>query len=287
MLAARQHGNVTRRQMLTVGLNGRGIGDRVRCGRLHRVHRGVYAVGRPPVTPLERAAAAVLACGPDAALSHRSAMVLWGIWKRWETPLETSVIQGDPRPRGIVVHRAKLNRRDVTVHYGIRVTSPARTLLDCAPTLTTRALTRAVNDARHLRILFLETLGQAVERYPNHPGSAAIKPLLERTDGATRSGWEDDFPGFCAHYGLPAPRLNVSVCGYVVDALFTDAKLIVELDSWEYHQDRAAFERDRERDAHTAAAGFLTVRITRERVGRDPAAEAERLLRTLAARTRQ
>ena len=78
--------------------------------------------------------------------------------------------------------------------------------------------------------------------------------------------------------------MGASVCGFTVDALFADAKLIVELDSWEYHQDRAAFERDRERDAHTAAAGFVTVRITKERLGRDPDAEAGRLRRTLAAR---
>src|SRR5438309_2012866 len=85
-IAARQHGNVTRPQLLAIGLGDDAISYRVKTDRLHRVHRGVYAVGRPPAQPIERAAAAVLACGPRAALSHGSAMTLWGFWKRWDEP---------------------------------------------------------------------------------------------------------------------------------------------------------------------------------------------------------
>lgn len=147
-VAARQHGNIRRAQLITVGCNDEAIAHRVRTGRLHRVHRGVYAVGRPPITPLERAAAAVLACGPGAALSHASALALWGL-RGWPRRHHVTVTKGDPRPEGITVHRSRtLRRRDLTTQRGIRVTTAARALLDSAPALTDNALSRGVNDAR-------------------------------------------------------------------------------------------------------------------------------------------
>ena len=126
-VATRQHGNITRRQLLACGLDDEAMAHRVRTGRLFRVYRGVYSVGRPPTTPLERAAAAVLACAPTGVLSHTSAMTLWGFWKRWDTPFEVTVTR-DRRPTGITVHiTTTLRRPDIRTHLGIRVTSPART----------------------------------------------------------------------------------------------------------------------------------------------------------------
>jgi hypothetical protein len=281
-LAGRQYGNVTRQQLLSLGMGVEAIKSQQRAGRLYRVHSGVYAVGHPPVTPLERAAAAVLACGPHAVLSHYSALALWQLDKRWRWPADVTVTRGHPRSNGITVHRSPIDRRDVTVQHGIRVTAPARTLLDCALTLTQRALRRAVNDARHGRILLDDTLAHTLKRYPHHPG---VKRLREATDGPrTRSGWEDDFLKFCARYDLPTPKVNTMVCGFEVDALFEDAKLIVELDSWEFHNDRGAFETDRERDAVTTAAGYTTVRITWRRLKTKPELEARRLLHIVAQR---
>lgn len=133
-IAATQHGNVTRRQLLSTGITERSIMRRVQRGRLYREYAGVYSVGRPAVTPVERAAAAVLACGPQAALSHASAMVLWGFWQRWSPPFEISVLWGCPRPSGIAVHRSvSLTPDDVVVHLAIPVTSPSRTIHDIAP----------------------------------------------------------------------------------------------------------------------------------------------------------
>lgn len=281
-LAIEQHGNITRSQLLAVGLNSRGITDRVKSGRLFRVHRGVYAVGRPPTVPLERAAAAVLACGPHAVLSHRSALVLWNIWKRWESPFEVTVIKGDPRPNGIAVHRATLDRRDITKQLGIPVTSPARTLLDCAPAMTANALARALTEARHARILFPDDLTQALDSYTNHPGARKLKEAVQGP--SVRSDWEHDFAKFCAQRGLPTPQMNAKVCGLEVDAFFPEAKLIVELDSWEHHGDRRAFENDRERDAITTAAGHVTVRMTWARMRATPEREAHRLHQTIANR---
>ncbi len=283
-LAARQHGNATRRQLHQAGLSDDSIAYRVKLDRLHRVHPGVYSVGRQPVTPLERAAAAVLACGPGALLSHGSAMSLWGFWKRWDWPLEVTVA-GDRRPGGLTVHRSRtLCCRDATRQHGIAVTSPARTLLDCAPRMTERALTRAVNDALQTPYLYPSQLAEVVDRCSRLRGAGRLAAFVGHSDGPTRSQLEDDFIAFCRAFGLPTPRLNVRVGGYEVDALFEVEQLIVELDSWEWHSSRAAFERDRERDADAIAGGLPTLRITWERIHDAPRKEARRLHSILAAR---
>jgi len=284
-MAVRQHGNITRGQLLAIGLTDNAIAYRVRRGTLFRVHRGVVAVGRPPRTPLERAAAAVLACGPGAALSHAAALALWGFTGHWPTSFDVTVTTRNPRPRGITVHRSRvLGRQDIRVQLGIRATSPARTLIDCAPGTPARQLTRRVNDALHTPFLTREQLADVCARFPTHPGARLVKPLAGCTDGPTRSHQEDDFPAFCERYGLPRPEMNALVAGHEVDAVFVAQKLIVELDSWEFHQDRGAFETDRNRDADTLAAGFATVRITYDRFHHQPDLEAQRLGKILSAR---
>lgn len=285
-VAARQHGNITRAQLIALGLADGGIGHRVSCGRLYRVHTSVYAVGRPPVTPLERAAAAVLACGPGAALSHGSAMTLWGFFKRWQRQLEVTV-PGDRRPDGLKVHRSStLDRNDMTTQLGIRVTSPARTLLDYAPRMSERSLRRAVNDALLSTHLNRHALAELLARLPRHPGAAALAPFATERGGPTRSEFEDAFIAFCERFGLPRPVINTKVAGYEVDALFERECLIVELDGYAFHSGRTAFERDRNRDADTLAAGYPTVRLTWERMIGGPQREAARLLGILTA-TRQ
>ena len=278
-VAAKQHGNVTRAQLLGLGCNDNAIRHQTRLGRLFRVHRGVYAVGRRPVVVLERAAAAVLACGPGAALSHGSALALWEL-APWPARFEVTVTR-HREPRGITVHRYALHRRDVTTQRGIRVTTPARTVLDCTPRLSDDDLTRAVNDARHKRLSSPAGLADQIERSPRHPGVCRLRPFAATRQRATRSRFEDRFGPFCARYGLPTPTFNAIVCGFEVDALFAPERVIVELDSWEFHRDHAAFVNDRRRDAVTLAAGYATVRITWERLD---AAEAERLTRILQAR---
>lgn len=285
-LSVRQHGNVTRGQLLELGLSARAIDRSATSGRLHRVHTGVYAVGRPPVTALERAAAAVLACGQHAALSHRSAMTLWGFAKRWSAPFEV-VVPGDRRPHGIKVHRSRtLARRDTTKHVGIRVTTPARTLLDCAPELRGKTLTRAVNDALLSRYLTKSALAEIVSRFPSSPAAPLLRPFVSDHGGPTRSELEDKFLEFCERFGLPRPQTNVSVAGYLVDAWFPDERLIVELDGYDFHSSRDAFERDRDRDADTLLAGLGTVRVTWGRMHDSPEAEATRLHKILGARRR-
>ncbi len=265
---------------MALGLGSAAIQYRVRARSLHRVHDGVYAVGHPPRTPIEKAAAAVLACGAGAALSHASAMALWGFSKRWPPSFDVTV-QRDRRPRGITVHVSRtLHGRDTTTHYGIRVTTPARTLSDSAPNLRDAALARAVNAALLSNYLTRSQLAEFLARHPNK----RLQPFVETTDGPTRSQFEDAFLAFCERYALPRPRVNTIVAGREVDAYFEAERLIVELDGWNFHSSRASFESDRDRDADSLLEGIGTIRLTWERLIDKPEPEAERLREILRMR---
>ncbi|HSC04863.1 MAG TPA: type IV toxin-antitoxin system AbiEi family antitoxin domain-containing protein [Solirubrobacteraceae bacterium] len=283
VVAAKQRGNIARWQLLDIGLDDKAIAYRVKIGRLHRVFRGVYSVGRPPGSPQDWASAAVLACGLGAALSHGSAMALWGYWRHWERPYEVTVV-GDRRTKGVTVHRSTtLRRHDVTRQLGVRVTTPARTIFDISPRQTDKAFKRTVNSALHSLWLTEGHLEDAVARHPNLPGARRAAKLIGLPGTPTRSGWEDDFPAFCKRYGLPIPVMGAPLHGYIVDALFVRERVIVELDSWRFHQGKPAFETDRERDAVTLSHGYVTLRVTEERLEERPRQEAERLHAILAA----
>jgi hypothetical protein len=191
--------------------------------------------------------------------------------------------------RGITIHRPKhLIGRDFRRQQNIRVTSPARTLLDCAPALTDKALKRAFNDGRrskHARVR-PHQIQDVVDRFPYHPGARRLKALLRIQGGPTRSEWEDEFPAFCKRFGLPEPTLSTYVAGYEADAFFEEEKIVIELDSWTFHNDKDAFESDRDTDVDRLLAGCITVRITWERIKFRSAREAARL-RELAARRRR
>ena len=256
-IAARQHGLVTRSQLLDAGFVARSIAHRVQTGRLIRIHRGVYAVGHRPPSPHARAMAAVLACGPGAVLSHRSAAALWDLG-RWPRELEVTA-RNAHRHAGVLVHRSRtLTRAHVTRHYAIPVTTPARTLEDLARQLDPASLTRAVNDARLRRLI---------------SGDHA-------TTGPTRSVLEDAFLAFVDRHELPRPEVNQRIAGYEVDMLWRPQRLIAELDGRAYHED--TFEEDRDRDATLTAVGFRVVRVTWQRLTRQQEREAERFRALLA-----
>ena len=289
-LAARQHGNVTHAQLRDFGLSDNAILHRVQKHRLFRIYKGVYAVGRRPATPIERASAAVLACGPTAALSHLAALKLWGLAPRWPRSFDVTVSAGDPRPKGITVHRSRtLARGDVRVQLGIPATSPARTVVDCARLLAPKTRTRTVHDALRSPALTEAQLSQMCARLPGHPGARLVSEILSDIDGApTRSDFERLFLDFCERFGLPQPRTNVRVAGHEADIVFVEERVIVELDGWRFHRDREAFEADRDRDADMLAlADCVTVRITWKRFKYEPAREAARLDRILARRRRR
>jgi hypothetical protein len=143
-----------------------------------------------------------------------------------------------------------------------------------------------VNDARRGDLVSLPQLRDLLERCPRHPGARYLRPFAELSTNPTRSGFEDDFQTFCRRFGLPMPSVNTRVNGRESDAVFEAEKLIVEVDGWDFHNDRAAFADDRERDAEALRAGYATVRITSERLEHEPEREAERLWEILGARRR-
>jgi hypothetical protein len=285
MLARKQQGNVTRVQLLALGLGPGLIKSWIRKGLLHRVHRGVYGLGRPPYTPVERASAAVLACAPTGALSHGSSMALWGIWRQWDLPYEVSVTV-DRRPSDIRVHLTRtLHRRDVRTHLGLRTTSLARALFDVAPRLSDEQLFRAIHNALVSPWLGPAQLAELLDRHPRDPRTPRIAEFIPQAKtGPTRSELEREFLAFCARFGLPTPKLNAIVNGYEVDAYFERERVIVELDGWEFHSTRLSFEKDRNRDVDNLARGLITVRITAAALRKRPVQTAERLKRILASR---
>jgi very-short-patch-repair endonuclease len=267
--AARQGGHVTREQLVGAGVAGTTLKRWVSSGKLIRVYRGVYAVGHLQSHPVSAAHAALLAGGERCALAGSPALVLWNVWRRWPQQLEI-VIAGDRRPSGLIVHRSTtLLRRDIKRVQGLRVTSPARTLLDTAERLTGEQLTRAINDLRLRDLLTLAQLTDVIERNPTHPAVTLLQAHLEFAQPEpTRSGLEDIFLPLLRRHGLPTPRINVHICGYRVDAYFHAQRLIVELDGWKRHRTKERFVKDRRQDfAILAKTGMPTVRLPYEDVG--------------------
>jgi very-short-patch-repair endonuclease len=272
--ASGQHGVLSRAQLLDAGIDDERIRYRLKIGRLHRLHRGVYAVGFVSSSPLTRAMAAVLACGPDAVLSHRSAAALWEFGARWRGPVE--VTTGSKRQRhGVIAHRSQtLAPGDLTVHQAIPVTTVARTVVDLAHVLGERALERAVNDARLAGRLRVEDLALLLDRLPIRKGTARLAALLAHDDAPTRSAFEDEFLRFARRHDLPRPQVNQRIAGYEVDMVWRPQRLIAELDGRRFHAHPRAFEADRKRDAYLVAAGYRVVRVTWRRLVGEPEREA-------------
>jgi very-short-patch-repair endonuclease len=178
------------------------------------------------------------------------------------------------RREGIVSHRSTtLTPEDITVHYGIPVTTPVRTICDIAPRRSDDDLLEAVDDARRATYLTPTALEELIDRCPR------LRALVDPNSGPTRSKLERAFKRFAKKYGLPPYRLNVWLHGYEVDVVFDAEKLIVELDGWLFHRGRRSHDENRERDTHLKDHGFDTIRITSKRLGEREAARLHRILR--------
>jgi very-short-patch-repair endonuclease len=281
-LAVRQHGLVSRAQLTALGLSDDAIGRRVRARRLHRIHRGVYAVGHPRLTLHGRLLAAVVSYGETAVLSHRSAAVLWALLPGRGPRIDVTVPSGGGRGRrkAIIVHRSALPASEITVREGIPVTTPVRTLVDLADLLPRRALERAVDEAAYLRLDI-----DGLQPRKGRRGAGLLRRVLadhEAGGTRTRSELEELMLALCRRVGLPEPEVNQKIEGHEADFVWREARLIVETDGWASHGTRRAFERDRVRDAEHTAAGWRVVRITTRRLEREPEAVAEQLKRILA-----
>ncbi|HET9163103.1 MAG TPA: type IV toxin-antitoxin system AbiEi family antitoxin domain-containing protein [Solirubrobacterales bacterium] len=250
-LAGRQHGIVTRQQLLGLGFGPRSIEHRIAHGRLHLVMHGVYAVGWPTLTPRRRWMAAVLACGDEAMLSHRSAATLWGIAKEQADRVDVSVRRRCElkRPGLKVRSRAMLRPEDVAIKDRIPVTSVARTLVDLAAELDPIAVERAVNEADKRDLTDPEALRIALDRYEGEPGAPRLRKLLDkRTFRLSDSDLEILFRPIAAAAGLPSPLSKQVVNGWEVDFYWPDLGLVVETDGLRYHRTAATQTRDARRD---------------------------------------
>jgi very-short-patch-repair endonuclease len=261
---------ITHVQLLDFGFTVDAIRHRLVRGRLHRVFRSVYAVGRPELTRKGVWMAAVLSCGPTAVLSHCSSAALWGFRPdRCGAPEVLVPHRFRHRRPGIQVHRSRTMRRDhVTVHDGIPVTTPIRTLVDLAPRLDRRQLERSINEADRLGLTDPERLRRALEHEDGRqPGVAILRRTLDRrTFTKTRSDLERDFLPLARAAGLPKPLTQQIVNGFEVDFYWPELKLVVESDGLRYHRTPAEQARDRLRDQAHAAAGLTPLRFTDEQI---------------------
>ena len=282
-LAGRQAGHISRAQLVDLGLSQGAITARIRTGALVRRYPGVYALPPARHDPPALIAAAVLAGGPTAAASHTSAGYLWEYLPHYQPPPEITLPTGDRRPRHIHTHRClSLEPRDVTRQRGIPTTTRARTLLDLAPALTHKQLTRLANHQLREKLIRHAALDDVLTRNPRHPGTKLLTPFLDLPGiNPTASHLEDLFLAFIKKHGLPTPVINYNLRRKQSDAYFPEHNLIVELDGWEYHKDHQAFEDDRERDAENLLHGTPTIRITDTRLTTDDDREATRLQQIL------
>jgi very-short-patch-repair endonuclease len=277
-LARRQHGVVGRAQLIALGLGEDAIDRRVRRRWLHRLHRGVYAVGHPNLTRNGRFMAAVLACGERAALSHFSAAVLWGMLNDGGGAIHVTSEARRRRP-GLVLHEAALGGEEVRKRAGIPVTAPARTLIDLADVAPRRTLERAIDEAEYLR---LDCTGLAPKHGRRGSGTLCSVLAVHRPGSTrTRSELEEMFISLCHNHGLTHPEVNVQIEVYECDFVWREQRLIVETDGAAAHSGERRRVRDLERDAELAAAGWRVIRITYERLLREPERVADQVGRAL------
>jgi very-short-patch-repair endonuclease len=283
-LAKRQHWVITRQQLLRLGFSGRAIDLRIQRGRLHRIHAGVFAVGRPTLTQEGYFIAAVLACGEHALLSHMSAAVHWRILRRAAGSIHVTVPAGQaPRRPGITVHR----RAGVTAAWrdGIPLTSVVDTIVDIAPGLSDTHLERAINEAVNRDLVDPERLRAALPR--GRVGAPRLARLLDRdTYVTTDTILEQHMARIALRAGLPKPKAQLQLGTARVDFVWPELKLIVEADSLRFHRTTLQQRADGLRDQRHAAGGFLPLRFTHYQIMFEPD-HVERTIRAVVANRRR
>lgn len=233
--------------------------------------------------------AAILACGPRALLSHRSAAALWDLAPAAGASIDVTAPGRSRRGRaGITLHQIRnLDPADRTERDGIPATTVARTLFDLAGVVDSRRLGRAFEQAERLQLLDLNAIHRVCQHGRGRRGVSDLRALLAEHPcpiPETRSELERRFLDHCRAADLPRPAVNVEVAGLEVDATWRSRRLVVELDGYAFHRTRAAFERDRARDAMLQLAGYRVLRITSQRLAREPKAIIDAVRGLLAAR---
>ena len=249
----------------------------MRRGQLVLLHRGVYAVGHAHLRPNGYRLAAVLAVGPGAVLSHRDAAALHGLRDGGGTRIDVSAPGQRASTTRIRVHgRRRLDAQDVTTVDGIPVTTVDRTLVDLGEVLGHQALTKVCNEAERQGLLDVKGIEEAIGRLRGRrgPGVAKLRAALSElaAHGATltRSPLEDRLLPLLDAHDLPRPATNAYVEGYEGDAVWHRQRLVVELDGWDTHKTRHAFQQDRTKANVLTNAGWAILRFTHDDLVRRP-----------------
>ena len=285
-LAGRQHGVVSRAQLLHLGLTTSAILHRTRRGWLRPLHRRVFSVGITELSKLGRWMGAVLACGPDALLSHQSAVELWEIRKAGPGPIEITLTTASKRRvHGLVIHRRTvLGPPDRRARHGIPVTSPTRTLADLALRLSAADLESAVNEAARLDLIDPERLRGELNNMRGEAGTKTLLRLLDRqVFRLTDSELERLFLRLVRGAQLPVPETRVWLNGFRVDFFWPELGLVIETDGLRYHRTPAQQAQDRRRDQVLTAAGLTTLRFTHGQVRFERGEVRATLLRVVAS----
>jgi very-short-patch-repair endonuclease len=271
LVTRRQHGVVTRRQLLGLGMPSATIRARLESGRLHRIWPGVYAVGRPDVDRLGRLKAATLACGPEARLSRRSAAELWRIAPKISGPIDVSVPKScRPRREGIRLHR-RAEFGTTRIVKGIPVADPVSVLIDLAAELSTEEVEDAVNEADRLDLIRTHRLRRALETESPRPGLGRLRRILDaQTFSRAQNALERRFLAIVRGAGLPAPDTQRRLGRYRVDFYWADLGFVVETDSLRHHRTAAEQAVDLDRDQAHARTGHRTLRFTHAQVFHRP-----------------
>jgi hypothetical protein len=279
---------VARRQLAALGVSRHTADHWLRAGRLHRVHHGVYALGHTALRPEGHRLAAVLACGPGAVLSHRTAAAHWGLLRTDQTRIDVTAPRGRHGAPGIRLHRSRcLDAQDSTHHQGIPTTTVHRTLLDLAATARPSELERALAQSERLQLYDHRATQATIARNNGHKGTQVLAQATSRTPKWTQNEWEAEFLDLIRQAGLPEPDTNDAfhVPDYGLcepDFHWPQHRVIVETDGFETHGTRQAFKNDRAKDAALTAAGHRILRFTRDDA---PALALRRLRAVLAQRS--
>lgn len=265
-----QEGVISRAQLFDLRYTRHAIQTRLETGRLHRRYRGVYTVGHTRLSFRGEWMAAVLACGPGAVLSHAAAAALHDLRRVPGGPIDVTAPSRHRIP-GIRCHflRGGLPPGSATVVDRIPVTTIERTVLDQAAVLPLQRLRSMLEQAERVRTLDGRRLETVIALSPRHCGIARLRAALaEMSDEPpwTQSGTEQMFLELIRSAGLPEPSTNVLIAGELVDAVWHEHRLIVEIDGWNVHRTRRSFEEDRRRDAKLVLGGWRIVRLTRRRL---------------------
>jgi very-short-patch-repair endonuclease len=284
--AGRRDGVVSHAELRGGGVPERTIYNWLERGRLVRLHRGVYAVARPPETMQGRALAALLAVGRDAVLNLFSAAALCRIGAE-PVAVHLSTPRALRSRPGIVVHHAAIAPQDIQRRDGLPLTAPARTLVDLAAVLAADELRRAVAEALYLRLTSQPELERTLIRLKGHRGAGALAALIGAHEAVpTRSRLERALLPALAAAGLATPRVGVHVGPYLIDFLWTEQRVAVETDGFQAHGHRLAFEDDRARDADLQARGYAVLRFTWRQVLNETVDVVDRIGRVLLLRRR-